>query len=185
MTRLPGNHLTYSAQILGRNFLVLSQHPFSAPRLRPCHIAPKSVRPIHLYHPFYHVYIYIYVPTKLGYVDTFWYCTQFVNCWLVDKFTSFLGSNMDFIGYQRVGFALVVFQRILVEFLELVLRKSLVMLWQVEHWAANYSFVLVTLPETNSSQMKRWHPNRKPDHLPTIHFQVLCQVSFRESILPC
>lgn len=86
-----GNYLTHSAGILGANFLVLSQHPFSAPRLRPCHIAPKSIRPIHLYHPFYHVYIYIYVPTKLGYVDTFWYYTQFVNCWLVDKLTSFLG----------------------------------------------------------------------------------------------
>lgn len=114
-----GNYLTYSARILGRNYLVLSEHPFSAPRLRPCRIAPKSIRPIHLYHPFYHVYVYVYIymylPTKLGYVDTFWYYTQFVNCWLVDKLTSFLGSNMDFIGYPRLGFPLVVLQRILVE----------------------------------------------------------------------
>jgi len=166
-----------------------------------------------LYHPFY---VCTYVPTKLGYVDTFWYHTKFVNCWPVDKLTSFLGYliynshsphhckqlfNNDRVhptisSRRRQRFHLIwIFWAI----------QGWVLLWWYFKGSWNFPrigrfenqesccgklnwevffFSLVTLPETNSSQMKRWYPKRKLDHLPTIHFQVLCHVSFREGI-PC
>ena len=40
--------------------------------------------------------------------------------------------------------------------------------------------VVTTLPETNSSPLKLGHPKIGNHRIPTIHFQVLCHVSFRE-----
>ena len=51
-----------------------------------------------------------------------------------------------------------------------------IFVWQVQK---------VTLPETNGkfAPENRPKPNRKRESIPTIHFQGLCYVSFREGIL--
>ena len=36
-------------------------------------------------------------------------------------------------------------------------------------WAMQHNIHIYTLPETNNSHLKSWHPKRKPDHLPSNH----------------